>query len=155
MKLQRIILFCICSLFFSFAQANPIFHDTKGRSIDIAELKNKWIIINYWATWCDACLHEIPELNRFYRHSAAKNVVIYGVNYDHLTSNELLQASNDSGIHFPVLVDDPSLIWKIGATDVLPVTYIINPKGSIVKKFIGPTTEQALSEALDTLQQDA
>lgn len=153
MTLQRIVLFVFCNLFLSFAQASPVFHDINGRSVDVADLKNKWVIINYWASWCDACLNEIPELNNFYNHNTSKNVAIYGVNFDHLATNELVQASNDSGIRFPVLIDDPSLIWQVGNTDVLPVTYIINPSGKVVKKFIGPTTEQALLESLQTLQQ--
>jgi thiol-disulfide isomerase/thioredoxin len=127
-----------------FAQVSGNFHDSAGRAIKMHELKDKWIVINYWADWCESCVEEIPELNKFYRHNQDKNILIFGVNYDQLPLPYLRQAVHKTGISFPVLYEDPRILWQLGDVTVLPTTFIINPQGDVVKKVIGPNTEQSL-----------
>jgi len=120
------------------------FHDATGRSISLSDFKNKWIIVNYWADWCDSCIEEIPELNNFYKNNQDNNILIIGVNYDNLPNPVLQQAIRKTGILFPVLQEDPAKVWRLGEITVLPTTYIINPDGDVVRKIIGPNTEQSL-----------
>ena len=155
MKLQKLILILIllCSLsLLSCAQEDPIFQDIDGKTVQITKLKDKWIIVNYWAEWCSACLKEIPELNNFYQKNRDKNIILYGVNFDQLPIAELKQLAVKMRIQFPVLTNDPKLAWHLEATGVLPVTYIINPKGEVVKKIVGPNTEKTLLNTLNELQ---
>ncbi len=120
------------------------FHDATGRFIPISEFKNKWIIVNYWADWCDSCIEETPELNNFYKNNHDSNILIVGVNYDRLPNPVLRQAIQRTGILFPVLQEDPAEVWRLGEVTVLPTTFIINPDGDVVRKIIGPNTEQSL-----------
>lgn len=120
------------------------FHDATGRFISHSEFKNKWIIVNYWADWCDSCIEEIPELNNFYRNNQDHNILIFGVNYDRLPNPVLRQAIKKTGILFPVLQEDPADLWRFGEITALPTTFIINPDGDVVRKIIGPNTEQSL-----------
>lgn len=120
------------------------FHDSMGRFLPSSEFKNKWIIVNYWADWCDSCIEEIPELNNFYKNNQDSNILIFGVNYDGLPNSVLRQAIKKSGIVFPVLQEDPAQVWGLGEVTVLPTTFIINPDGDVVRKIIGPNTEQSL-----------
>src|SRR3990167_11295234 len=66
------------------AYPNVILTDMNGKQIDFISLKGKWVMINYWASWCQPCLDEIHELNAFYRHNHDK-VALYAVNYDGLS----------------------------------------------------------------------
>ncbi len=132
------------SLFLSCAQSASTFHLAAGGKVSADFFKNKWVIVNYWASWCDICLNEIPELNNLYQHNQDKDILIYGVNYDHLILGELDQAIATARIAFPVLVEDPKVFWNLDSSDVVPVTYIINPHGRVVKKIVGPTSEAAL-----------
>lgn len=143
MSLKRLMLF-VASLFVINLSHAVTLHEADGKSISTSSLKGKWVIVNYWATWCDICHSEMPELNNFYKNNKDKNVLIFGVNYDHLKGKELNQAMHEIGISFPVLQDDPDQVWGFGYSDVLPVTYVVNPQGKIAKKFIGPTDEQSL-----------
>lgn len=120
------------------------FHGSNGRVLSSSEFSNKWIIVNYWADWCDSCMEEIPELNKFYKNNQGKNMIIVGVNYDRLENPGLQQAIQRAGILFPVLQEDPASKWRLSEVTVLPTTFIINPDGDVVRKIIGPNTEQSL-----------
>jgi len=134
-------------VFFSisaFSSVNYKFTDTDGKVYSPKDLKNKWVIVNYWASWCDSCIDEIPELNKFHSHNKDKNILILGVNYDHLPPPHLNNTINSLGIKFPVLQEDPGKYLRLGIVSVLPTTFVINPNGDIVKKVIGANTEQSL-----------
>ena len=48
--------------------SNIILKDVTGHSIPFDSLKGKWVVINYWASWCQPCVNEIKDLNRFYKN---------------------------------------------------------------------------------------
>lgn len=145
-----ILFFSICVSMTAFAESE--FHDTANAVFKTSELKGKWIIVNYWAAWCGYCIREIPELNSFYKHNKNKNVLVFGVNYDALQMPELKLVADKINIKFPVLLEDPKQVWDLDDTNVLPVTYIISPKGKMVKKILGPSTEDSLNDALQELK---
>ncbi len=145
MRFLRIFIFLICAFVMcQGAQADTILHDTNGGSIDVSTLKGKWVVLNYWADWCDICMKETSELNNFYSHSQNKNIVLYGVNYDHMPLDELKAAMARIHISYPVIQEDPTQVWPLEVVDVLPVTYIIDPRGKVVKRILGASTEASL-----------
>jgi thiol-disulfide isomerase/thioredoxin len=123
------------------------FQDTNGHAVTLALLKGKWVIVNYWAAWCESCIKEIPELNRFDK-AHGNDVVMVGVNFDQLPVDTLQKAIKTAGIAFPVLTQDPGAVWHLGDVSVLPTTFIINPKGVVARKIIGGSTQSSLSAAL-------
>lgn len=142
---MRKLLFVFLCLFSLASFAETVLKDNKGNSVQLSKLKDKWVVVNYWATWCGTCVHEIPELNRFYQKiKNDKNIVLYGVNYEGLSRGELNSAMSRYRVSFPNLVQDPRTAWHLEDTSVLPTTFIINPKGKVVKKIEGATTAQAL-----------
>lgn len=147
-----LILFIILLSSMAHAISHAAFSDTFGDNIPLSKLKGKWVIINYWADWCDGCIAEVPELNSFYLHNKDKNILIYGVNYDQLPVDSLKISIQKIGISFPVLTEDPNSVWGLGAINMLPVTFIINPEGKIAKTIVGPSTEQSIKQILYELQ---
>lgn len=154
MKFKEILLCVLCSLqIISCSQQESGLHDVQGHSVSAKELQGKWVIIHYWATWCDSCRQEIPALNYFYQHHHNKNMVMYGVNYDHLPVTKLKEAIQQVGIQFPVLVEDPHDVWPLGETNVIPITFIVDPDGKLAKTIIGQSTERSLFNTIYSLQQ--
>lgn len=152
MSLRKALTFVFCSLLLiNFAYADHVLHDTQGNQIQLKNLKNKWIIVNYWASWCPSCMEEVPELNRFYQNNH-KDVLIYGVNYDRLPRQSLIRAVSRTNIEFPVLVEDPSRVLQLNSVVYLPTTFILNPEGKVVKKIVGPSTERSLLATISKLQ---
>lgn len=134
------------------AKNDSAFQDTEGNAVQLATLKGKWVILNYWATWCHNCIEEIPELNRFYKHNQAKNIHLYGINFDGLSADELKLAAKQTGIAFPVMTNDPNAAWHLGDIAAIPMTFIIDPDGKVVKTIAGPNTEKSLSAILENLR---
>jgi peroxiredoxin len=123
------------------------FQDTDGHAVTLDLLKGKWVVVNYWAAWCEGCIKEIPELNRFDK-ALGSDVVMVGVNFDQPPVDVLQKAIKTAAIAFPVLTQDPGTVWHLGDVSVLPTTFIINPKGIVVRKIIGTSTQSSLSAAL-------
>jgi thiol-disulfide isomerase/thioredoxin len=117
--------------------------DSKNHEVDPSQWRNKWVIINYWASWCEACGQEIPELNQFY-HRHKEQVIMYGVNYDNLPLEQLQTVIGQMKIEFPVLKTDPAKLFNLPNLNVLPTTFILDPQGKLAKQLIGPQNAQDL-----------
>ncbi len=137
------------------SRQQPALQASNGTMIPLAALQDKWVVVNYWASWCEACAEEIPQLNAFNRQIQQSNVVLLGVNYDALSPTVLSAAVKKAGIHYAVLSTDVSALWQLPQPTALPVTYILAPGGRLVETILGATTAQVLTTTLHNLQQSA
>jgi thiol-disulfide isomerase/thioredoxin len=114
------------------------------KDINFSDYKGKWVVINYWATWCGYCLEEIPELNAFYRvhHN---QVAMFGVNYD--DPGSLSRHIQQSGAIFPTLAVDPKRQLGVYRINGLPTTLLITPNGRL-HVLTGPQTKRDLEDAI-------
>lgn len=149
--LKKIVLYFLLLLIVGCDQKPKTVVDLEGRTINFKEYNGKWIVINYWASWCGHCLKELPELNRFYNKHKDK-VLVFGVNYDQIPLEQLKPIVKKLSIQFPTLITDPAANLGIGHVDAIPVTYTISPEGNVSKPIVGEQTLQTL-EALTSLQQ--
>ena len=125
----------------------PEFFDTQGRGYQYTDLEGKWLIINYWATWCGPCIKEIPELNKI-AHEHDDELNVFGVNFDQPDPEDMQAQVNKMGIEFPVFVTDPAAKLGYAVPDVLPTTYVFSRDGALHATLIGPQTESSLLESL-------
>jgi peroxiredoxin len=106
-----------------------------GRTITPANFGGKLLVLNFWASWCQPCLQEVPSLEVFNRQFAPEGVVVLGVSVDK-NENLYRQFLKQFPVTFQV-ARDPS--WDIAAnygTFQLPETYIIDSSGKVVQKVI-------------------
>ena len=120
----------------------PDFTDHLGNSGKFSDFKGKWLVINYWATWCKPCIKEIPELNELAQQHL-EQVVVLGVDFDNQSGEVLLQAIEKLAIQFPI-INDPSEYFNTNRPIALPSTLIISPDGKLHKTLLGPQTRQEL-----------
>jgi len=147
LKVVSMLLAAITLLFLGCSEPAPDFFDSSGKGYKYAELKNKWLVINYWATWCTPCIAEIPELNSF--ASEIEEAMVIGVNYDGVQGEELQKQVSRMGIEFPVFVEDPGKKLGLPRPDVLPTTYLIAPGNEIrIVMLVGPQTRDSLKNAM-------
>ncbi len=106
-------------------------------------LTGKWIVINYWATWCAPCREEIPELNRLSREQP-ENLKVFGVNFEPVSGEEMEENIKEMGILFPVFPEDPYEQLGYERPLVLPTTIVISPEGSIHAELVGPQTRDSI-----------
>ena len=136
-------------LFFTFsANATNSLQDLSGREISFADLKGKWVFINYWASWCETCLLEIPELNRFYEENKNKNIEVFAVNFDALPVNKIKRLIKKYDIRYPSLKNDPREFLNLGDITGVPVTFVFNPEGQLTDALYGGQSAENLKHAL-------
>jgi thiol-disulfide isomerase/thioredoxin len=124
----------------------PILTTITGEHIDFNHLKRQWVVINYWANWCEPCKKEIPELNTFAKMH--DNVYMVGVNYDGVDNHRLLELIAKNEIHYFNSVTDPNQSLQLGDIPGLPVTFVFNQKGKLRKTLFGPQTAKTLEKSL-------
>ena len=56
--------------------------DLDGKIHRLSDYRGKWVVVNYWATWCPPCLEEIPELEDFYSEHHKRDAIVVGINYE-------------------------------------------------------------------------
>lgn len=101
--------------------------DTRGQIHTLERHKGKWVIINFWATWCPPCLKEIPDLISL--HQDRKDIVIIGIAIDYQNPATVLEFVRSLSVSYPVVLGDKKTAAQIGPLSMLPTTYIFNPAG--------------------------
>jgi len=126
--------------------------DQHGRKVAVERLEGQWLVINYWAQWCAPCRTEIPELNQLDVELRDQSVWVIGVNFDALQGEKLSQATEEMGITFTVLAQDPAERFQLPRNEVLPVTYLIDPSGRMRERLLGEQSAEGLKARLAALK---
>lgn len=113
--------------------------DSAGKTHTLAQYKGKWVLVNYWATWCPPCLEEIPDLIALHENKKNKLVVL-GVALDWKSKKQVLQFADGLFVSYPIILGDRDIIRPIGPADGLPTTYLFNPEGKLVAHQAGAIT---------------
>lgn len=127
--------------------SKPDMYDVEGGGIHLAELHEKTLIVNYWATWCAPCIKEIPELNHLAK-THADRLTLVGINYDQPEGEEALNQVARMKIEFLVLAGNPAGLLGVETPLVLPTTYIFAAGGELVATLVGPQTEETILAAI-------
>ena len=123
------------------------FTDMDGQKHQLSDYRGKWVVVNYWATWCPPCRKEIPELSDF--HLQYDDAVVIGVNYEPDMSDEALKAfSVRYQMSYPVTRVSKEFSKALGTPVGLPTTVIVNPEGRIIKTVAGIVTEESLNNII-------
>ncbi len=129
------------------ACSRPDTIDSKGNPIRLSDYQGKWVIINYWATWCKPCVKEITVLKKLYqRHK--KNLVVLGVSFDLLTNDQIADIVRQYRIKYPMMSSFPIQKLGVKSIDVLPISYIVNPQGKLTKILKGPQSKSQFLTAI-------
>jgi cytochrome c biogenesis protein CcmG/thiol:disulfide interchange protein DsbE len=117
---------------------NAVYRDGKegGGAVKLSEFKGKWVMLNYWATWCAPCRDEMPSMEMLNRR-LGKDLVMVAVSVDD-DVGQIARFFGDTKPTFTVLWDNTKASARAYGTSKFPETYLIDPEGNVAAKFTGP-----------------
>lgn len=117
--------------------------DTDGKIHTLSGYKGKWVLVNYWATWCPPCLEEIPDLIALYENKK-NNLVVIGVAMDYRNAKQVTDFAKGLLVEYPIVLGSDQVVRQIGPVQGLPTTYLYNPEGKMVAQQVGLITRAAV-----------
>lgn len=126
-----------------------------GGRFDIDDHQGRWVVVNYFATWCVPCVTEHPELDAFDQaHRRTGDAVVVSVLFDDdpATAREFFARN---GGDWPVVLDENGTIASRFAVAKVPETYLVAPNGRVVQKFTGGVTQDGIDREIERIEQAA
>lgn len=109
-----------------------------GGRASLADHRDKLVVLNFWATWCQPCALEMPSLEALWRHYRERGLVVVAVSVDRGSPRSLLEPyARNLKLTFPILLDPDSRTsdgWRVTA---LPSTFLIRPGGDVTGMVVG------------------
>ena len=127
--------------------ADYALRDLDGKVHRVSDNRGKWLVINFWATWCPPCIQEMPELERFYQQNIS-SAQVWGVTFEDTDKAKIRQFIEQLGITYPVMGYGQDPLTGFGTVTVLPTTFVIDKQGLFFHRFEGPITAQDITEVI-------
>jgi cytochrome c biogenesis protein CcmG, thiol:disulfide interchange protein DsbE len=121
-----------------------------GHRVDLASLRGKPALVNFWASWCGPCKQEAPELKKF-SETLGQRATLVGVDWGDAADNARSFIAK-AGWTYPILRDPSQKVGTQYGINGLPTTFVLNADGDIVQTLQGPQTVGSLRAALATAQ---
>jgi len=104
--------------------------------LDLASLRGKVVLVDFWASWCEPCRHSFPWLNAMQAKYAARGLVVIGVNVDRERA-DADRFLRDVPAEFRIVYDPTGALASHYDLPGMPVSYVIGPKGEVIGRHIG------------------
>lgn len=105
--------------------------DISGKTIELADLRGKVVLLNFWATWCVPCRTEIPDLVKKQRAYRSRGLRIVGITYPPEKITEVRRFARELRINYPVAIGTGETKQAFTSSETLPLTVIIDQQGII------------------------
>jgi len=123
-------------------------NDLNGRPLRLADYRGKVVLLNFWATWCEPCRHEIPEFIQV--ENSRRDLQILGISLD--DSDEPVHTFyREFKMNYPVAIGDAALARQYGGILGLPITFLIGCDGRIAGKHIGEVDISNITGEINSL----
>ncbi len=110
--------------------------DSSGLTVSLNDFKGKFVLLNFWATWCYPCLKEMPDLEKAYQNLGEEKLAIVAVAMGENVA-KINKFSKKNNFTFPLLSDENMEITKLYGVKNIPVTFLIDSNGLVLGRAIG------------------
>ncbi len=109
-----------------------------GEKVQLSDLKDKIIFLNFWATWCGPCKEEMPSMETLYQRYKERGFVFLTISVDYEGPEPVRKFIEKRRYRFPVLLDPKGETLDLFEISKIPATLIIDRKGKVIGRVIGP-----------------
>ena len=120
-----------------------------GKIIESKSFDGKVLLLTFFATWCPPCAEEVPTLIKLQKELASAGFSVVGISVDQQSSVVVAEFVEKRAINYPVLMTGPQTTRDFGGVYGIPVAFLVNKAGNVVKKYLGNVEEQK-----ETLEKD-
>jgi peroxiredoxin len=117
-----------------------------GGPVSLSSFRGRWVVVNFFATWCEPCKKEYPELVRFAGQQAARAQVL-GVVFEDPAGKPLQFHRNEGGT-WPIIADPQGQIAGHYDVSALPQSFVVNPQGDLAARLFGGVTVAKLNDVM-------
>lgn len=131
------------------------FPTLEGDTASLAGRRGEVVVLNFWATWCPPCKREIPELSRLQDSLRSEPSTVVGIAVSSGSRQEIRSFGEEYGINYPVWLSDPGTAATEYRAVGLPTTLLVDGRGIIRRRYVGPQSYETLSEDVRALLDSA
>jgi thiol-disulfide isomerase/thioredoxin len=127
--------------------------DLEGNPINFSDFRGKVVIVDFWATWCQPCLIEIPHFIELYNTYSLEGLEIIGIAMQSGSAEDVSKKVQELGINYTVVMGNNEVAQKFGGIQGLPTTFVLDKEGKVAKKYPGalPNMKELLESDIKAL----
>jgi cytochrome c biogenesis protein CcmG/thiol:disulfide interchange protein DsbE len=122
-----------------------------GTTIELAKLKGKIVVVNFWATWCPPCRAEIPDFIKIQEQYKNKGLMIVGISLDQKGWPAVKPFAEKTKFNYPIVLGNEDVVKAYGGIEAIPTSFFIDKKGFIVDKQVGMLSKEDFAQKLKSL----
>ena len=124
------------------------FPDLAGKTVSLSAYKGQVVLVDFWATWCDPCIEELPELKALHERYKGRGFTLLAISMDALGAKAVSSFVKEHAVPYPVLLSGGEAPegWPMHG---IPTAFLVNRDGLIVRRYLGPKLLADLSRDVE------
>ena len=122
--------------------------DLKGKDVQLSKFRGKKVMINFWATWCPPCRHEMPEIEKFFQEKKG-DIEILAINIDGGGHKNVAEYIKKMNLTFPVVLDQQDGVNERYKVMTIPTTFFVDENGVIINKYYSVMSLEIMKELIN------
>lgn len=122
-----------------------------GKVIESSSFKGKVLLLTFFATWCPPCAQEVPVLNQLHEENKKSGFSVVGLSVDQQGPSVVSKFMKKKDIQYPVLMAESKTTSDFGGVYGIPVAFLVNKSGNVVKKYTGYVQHTILEKDVKSL----